>query len=868
MAQQVSGVVTDQVTNETLPGVNIVVKGTTQGVSTDIDGNYSLNVPSLSDTLIFSYIGYKDVEIPIDGRTVINIGMEQETFFGEDVVVVGYGTINKDELTTSVASVTSEDFTTVNVKDAGQLIQGKVAGLAIANPSGDPTAGTQISLRGRTTIYGTSTSPLVLIDGVPGSLDLVAPQDIESVNVLKDGSAAAIYGVRATNGVILVTTKGSTGAFQPSVNFSSFISTQQITRKLDVLTAADYRQQIADGTRAASYDLGANTDWLDEITRTPVSYVNNLSFSGGTVNTNYLVNVNWQDEEGIFVKSDNSTLRMRANLNHRMLDNKVLINVGIMNNRNEYTTTGDGYSFNGYTYRQAIIFNPTSPIKDSEGDWYQQTGNFNYENPLSRLYESDGTNHNEESRVSGTVSYMPSDALTFKAMMSFNKFNQSRGYYETHQHVSTLRDGRNGFASNGYVENTQKVLELTGEYVKNFDLHDVTLLGGYSYNEWFGRESWMTNWDFPTDAFSYNNIGAGNALKEGLNNIYSSKYLTNLIGFFGRVNYDYDNKYLLMASLRYEGASQLYGADNPWGLFPAISAGWRVTNESFMDDVEFLDELKFRAGYGVTGTPPSTSFLAEPKLGYTDYVYSDGQWIQALAPTQNENDKIKWEEKHEYNVGVDFIMLDGKLSGNVDYYVRNIEGLLYNYPVPTPPNLYNVTTANVGTMTNRGLEILLEFTPIQTKDFQWVTTANFSTNENKLKSLSNDLYETTNDYFNTGYTGEPIQTYTHRVQVGYNIGDFYGFKVVDVDDNGRWVYLNEAGEKVFYDDATAYGDFHNDANKMRLGNGIPNYYAGWNNTFMYKAFDLSVTMRGAFDYQILNFSRMYYENTSIKCTIA
>ncbi|SMO39802.1 SusC/RagA family TonB-linked outer membrane protein [Gracilimonas mengyeensis] len=860
IAQQVSGVVTDASTDDTLPGVNIKVKGTTMGGTTDLTGTYQLTVPSLNDTLIFSFIGFETLEVPIDGREEIDIELSPMSLTGEDIVVVGYGTISKDEVTSSVSSINSDDFVTGNVKDAGQLIQGKVAGLTIASPSGDPTSGSEIKLRGNTTLLGANPNPLILIDGIPGNLETVAPQDIQSINVLKDGSAAAIYGTRGSNGVILITTKGGTGDFEPSVTFSSTVSTQTIANSLDVLTAKDYRNQIDAGLRDASWDKGSSTDWLDQVTRTPISQTHNISFSGGTISTNYYANVNFQDEEGIFKKSDNETLRLRAEVNHLMFDDKVKLNVSALNSRNTYVTTGDGASFNGYTYRQAIIYNPTSPVKNDDGTWYQQLGNFNYENPLSRLEETDGENHNENSRISGTLTYTPVNNVRLKAVGSFSKYNQTRGYYETKQHPRTVRDGLNGFASNGAEEGTEQLLELTGEYTNTFyGSHDIDVLGGYSYQENMFKENWMQNWDFPTDAFTYNNIGIGKAFKEGLTDIYSYKHVTNLISFFGRVNYDYDNKYLLMGSLRYEAASQLYGTDSPWGLFPAISAGWRVTAESFMSEQNIFDDLKLRVGYGVTGTQPEDLFLGLAKLGYQDYVYTNGAWNRTLTPTQNPNPDLQWEEKEELNFGVDFMMLNGRLSGNVDYYIRDINGLLYDYPVPSPPNLYGTTRANVGTMQNKGVEVLLEIIPVQSKDFSWTSSMNFSTNSNKLKSLSNNLYEATNDYFTTGYTGEPLQTFTHLVQVGHDIGDFYGYKVIDVDENGAWIYEDADGN------AVPYSEFnHSFENKQRLGNGLPDWYAGWNNTFNYKNWDLSIAMRGAFDFQILNFSRMFYENPSIQ----
>jgi hypothetical protein len=366
----------------------------------------------------------------------------------------------------------------------------------------------------------------------------------------------------------------------------------------------------------------------------------------------------------------------------------------------------------------------------------------------------------------------------------------------------------------------------------------------------------MTNWDFPTDLFTYNNIGLGDAAKRGINALFSTKTKTNLIGFFGRATYNYKEKYLLMASIRSEATSTLVGAAQPWGTFPAVSIGWRINKESFLENVPAISDLKLRAGYGVTGTPPQSLFLGVARLGYSGYTLSNGRWVPQLVPVSNPNPDLRWEQKEEANIGLDFSLFKGRINGSFDAYSRRVNGLLYEFPVPTPPNLYGTTWANVGVMKNTGFEAIVNFIPVAKKNFEWTSSVNFSTNNNKLVSLSNNQYKTTTPYFNTGYTGDPIQTYTHRVEVGRAIGEFYGYKVIDIDENGKWIYEGSDGKPVAYDDFKA-----SDEDKKVLGNGLPKYYAGWNNNLRYKMFDLAVTMRGAFGYQILNFQRMYYENT-------
>jgi TonB-linked SusC/RagA family outer membrane protein len=854
----ITGMVTDSA-GRGIPQVTITEDNARNAVMSGNDGTFIINVAPAATTLNFSSIGYIQQNVSIGANTILKVVMQAATSSLSEVVVIGYGTQKKAEVTSSVATVKAENFVKGSVLDAGQLLQGKVAGLSITAPSGDPTSGSQILLRGSTTILGANSNPLILVDGIPGDLKTVAPEDIESIDVLKDGSAAAIYGTRGTNGVIIVTTRRASGNYTNAVEYSGYVSTQSIARKLDMLTAEDYRRQIAAGERASSLDQGSSTDWLKEISQTPISHVHNLTFRGGNSTTNYLANVNFRLLEGVFRKSDNNTFTGRVDINHNMFGNKLRFNFGIISSQNKYNTTGDGVSFSGYTYRQALIRNPTAPIYDTAGNWHEETGQFNYENPLARLYESDGQNSSQNTRYNTNITILPAKGLRLNALLSYTKFNQSRGYSETKQHISTRRDSRNGFASIGGTESTDKLMELTAEYSRSIVDHRFSVLAGYSYQENDTKDHWMQNWDFPTDLFSYNNMGTGKALKEGLAPEYSYRGVTNLIGFFGRVTYSYQDKYLLLGSLRYEGASQLYGTKKPWGLFPAASVGWRITKEGFMQNQRLFDDIKLRAGYGVTGTQPSNLFLGVALLNYGSFYYMNGQWIQTLTPSQNPNANLRWEEKQETNIGLDFSMLKGKISGSVDYYIRNINGLLYDYQVPSPPNLFTTTRANVGKMQNKGIEVILNYMPVQTKTFVWNTSVNFSSNTNKLVNLSNDLYKLTNNYFTTGGTGEPIQTFTHKVEIGEDIGNFYGFKVIDVTDDGKWIYEGSDGKPVNYDDLD-----HSFEDKKLLGNGLPKLYAGWNNNFRYKNFDLAITMRGAFGYQILNFQRMYYENTNIQ----
>lgn len=846
-----SGTVEDQ-TGEPVVGASVLVKDhSTVGCVTDIDGNFSLKFDRSSATLVVSFIGYETKEVAATAGKPVKVVLRENNKLLDEVVLIGYGTQRKGDVTSSVASVKSEDFVTGSVKDIGQLIQGKVAGLAITNPSGDPTGGTQIRLRGTNTIGGANTAPLILIDGIPGDFSSVAPEDVESIDVLKDGSAAAIYGTRGTNGVILITTKAAKGKEINQVEYNGYMSISTIAKKFDVLSASEFAKLYPD------YNVGFDTDWQDEVTRVPVSHVHNISAMGGNTQTNYIANFNISEREGIMKRSNFENYQGRIEINHRLFDNKLKIKYGLLGRYNTSINTGSG-GYDGWIYGQATRRNPTEPVKNPDGTWYENVSKFEYENPLAKIYETDGNRKRSSLRFNANAIYNPIDDLTISVIGSYRRDNTNNGYNETLSHIASLRDGLAGWATVSANTSMEKMLEITAQYKHDIKDHKFTVLGGYSYNEQDYESMSANNYGFQDDYFGgWHNIGIGSALKNGLAGLSSGKSSSNLIGFFGRATYSYADRYLLMASLRYEGASQLWGTDNAWGLFPSVSVGWRLTQEKFMKNQKIFDDLKIRAGYGVTGSQPNSAFLGVAMLKYGSYAYSNGSWIQTIVPASNPNPDLKWEEKKETNIGVDWSSLKGRLSGSIDWYNRDVDGLIYSYSVPTPPNLYNTTVANGGTMRNRGIEIMVNATPVRTKTFQWNTTVTYSYNSNELVSLNGSIFKTDYDYFNTGqveYSGQV--TDSHRVQVGQPIGNFYGFKVVDVDNEGNWLYENRNNELVNYKEFKHAVD-----DKKVIGNGLPQWYAGWNNSIIYKNWDFSVTMRGAFGFQIINGARMNYENT-------
>jgi TonB-linked SusC/RagA family outer membrane protein len=840
-----TGVVTDITTGAPLQGATITVKNTSTVTSSDADGKFSITVPSDDAILDITYVGYVTLSVPVKGQNSVTVRLNKDINSLDEVVVVGYGTQKKGDLTSAVAGVKQENFVKGFVRDAAQLIQGKVAGLSVSTSSGSPSGGTQIQLRGITTLNA-STAPLVLIDGVPGNLNSVAPEDIESIDVLKDGSAAAIYGTRGTNGVILITTRKIQGAGRSVVEYNTYASIQTIARRPRFLNATEFRKFAAEGYPFIDY--GMNTDWFKEISRDiPFSQTHNLSLQGGNRNTNYTATVNYRGWEGMFLKSVNRQLTVRADVNHTMLDGKVKINLNaISRSRND-----DG-GFNSYVYRQSVIRNPTDSVYDYLGRWKERNIYF-YDNPLGYLMETNARNENQETRISGSITANIIRGLNLKLLVASVKNESMTGFAETKKHVSTVKNGRNGNASRSTGMSKDNLLEFTADYTRTYGKHKLTALAGYSYQDQKEEDFSVSNWDFPTDQYSYNRLQAGNALGRGEASMSSFASSWKLIGFFGRVNYNFNDKYMLSASVRREGSSK-FGANHKWGTFPAVSAAWRIKNESFMQNVSFFSDLKLRAGFGVTGIAPSSSYLSQTSLNYGTRFLDNGVWIQSLSPVRNPNPDLRWEKKEEFNLGIEMAMLKGRLSATVDIYKRTTRDMLYNYNVPVPPYLFNSILANVGVMENKGVEVLINYNAIQKKDLSWETSVNFSNNSNKLVSLSNSLFRTTANFFTAGGTGEPVQDYTHRVDIGGPIGNFHGYKSIDIDANGLWIIEGADGKPKPYAQAVQ-------EDKKILGNGLPKWYAGWNNTVRYKNWDLSVLMRGAFGFQILNFQRMFYENS-------
>ena len=849
----VKGVVKDA-NGEAIIGASVIEKGNAKnGTVTDIDGNYTLKVKR-GATLTISYIGYISQETK--GGNII---LEEDLKSLNEVVVIGYGTQKKADVTSAVVSVKAEDFTKGNFNDAGDLIKGKVAGLSITKPSGDPGAVTQISLRGIATVSGNA-QPLVLVDGVPGSLSSVPPENIASIDVLKDASAAAIYGTRGAGGVIIITTKTGQREQRTEVTYNGYVSFSTWAKKADFMTSSDIR-----AGKTTFNDEGYDTDWLDAISRTAVTHNHSVSLSGGNAKTSYFGNFTYRNAQGVMKKTGNESMSVAFDLSHWMLNDMLKVNIKVNADQYKYDVNDAGA-----IYRQAVIRNPTSPIWNTDGS-YNEGSLLQYWNPVSMQNEQTGQYKDQTVKFTGNITLEPIKGWQTNLMLSKGQTLDRGGYYYTSNHSQqgvNQKGSYSGSANRSGYTVDNKYLELTSKYMKNFNnVHRLDALVGYSYSEEEHDIDNMWNANFPTDYFGTNNIGLGTKLTDGEASMGSNHYSSKLIGFFGRVSYGYADRYNILASLRYEGSSK-FGDNHKWGAFPSVSLGWNIMNEEFMKSTKsWLSNLKLRAGWGVTGVIPQGddnvwggAYRSMLRYSYNGgNYYRDGKWNKGLKSASNANPDLKWETAREINIGVDWSLWNDRLSGSFDFYNKKTSDMLYEYAVPSPPNLYTSTWANVGEMRNTGFEFMIKGVPVQTKNWRWETQATLQHNSNKLLSLSNSLYQTDNTLWLQG-VGDPVTQYTHKVEVGQSLGRIYSLKAVGVSDQGLFLIENPKTGQC----AEFYQEMRNDYDNWYeyMGNGIPKFTLGWNNTINYKDFDLSLQCNGQFGFKIINQQRVFYENNA------
>ncbi|MDX2284964.1 MAG: SusC/RagA family TonB-linked outer membrane protein [Bacteroidia bacterium] len=858
----VTGRVTSSREGEPLSGATVLVKNTTTGGFTDDDGRYSIEVPNGEAVLVFSYLGHDRLEVAVGGRRQIDVVMAAQESSIEEIVVTGYTTQRSKEVTSAITSVKAEDFNRGLVNDPAQLVQGKVAGLSIARAGSDPNAGFAIRLRGLSTL-GQNEQPLVIIDGVPNaSLQTVDPNDIQSIDVLKDGSAAAIYGTQAASGVIIITTKkGLPGT--STVEYSGQVTVDQIAKRVPVMDATEFLATA--GANRADVDFGSNTDWVDEITRNGVSTVHNLSLSGGTRSTSYRIAVNWRSAQGILLNSGFSQLNGRINLTQKALNDRLTISVNLA------STSRESQFGMRDALRYAVFYNPTapvyfpenstSPIRDKYDGFFQAEG-FDYFNPVSIVMqnENDGKLTDLLGSLRGELEII--DGLKLAAFYSqqretdvFSRYSQKRSYYGG-------GFNRNGLARQATDTRINEQFDATLNYTRDFESLNLDVLAGYSYQDFtftgFGAEGG----DFLSDALSYNNLGAGRDFLEGLGSVFSYKSTAALISFFGSARVNIKDTYFLMASLRNDGSSR-FGANNKRANFYGVSAGVNLANLVSLPNV---DELKLRAGYGTSGNLPRDSYLSILLFGPSSNFFYNGEFVPAFAPTRNANRDLRWERKGEFNVGADFSLFSNKLFGTIDYYTRTTTDLIYEVQVPVPPNQASRTQANLEdvALRNSGIEVSIG-ARLGNDALQWEPRVVFATYKTILDSLS-DIQNPEFRFFKSGgqfldfstSPGAPGQNDnpTIRVAAGEEIGQIWGPRFIEIGDDGNFVLEDLDGDGIVLD-ANGLPDADD---KQIIGWGLPDFSLGFNNSLTFGDFDLNFFLRGDFGHDLANMYRNFYES--------
>ncbi len=850
----VTGVVSDE-GGELLPGATILEKGTNNGAVTDLDGRYSIAVRSPQSVLVFSFIGMTSTERAVGNQTTLNIQLQSDSKSLDEFVVIGYGTQRKREITSSVATVGVEEFNQGGVRSPLDLIQGKVAGLSITRTQGNnPNAGAAIQLRGVTSLTG-NLEPLIVIDGIPGgNLDLLQQDDIESFDVLKDGSAAAIYGTRGNNGVILITTKkGKAGT--PRFDYSNYFQREVVDRKPDFLSAAEYRELIAQGRIGQGNDLGSSTDLYEElINRNNLSQYHNFAASGGSANSNYRISLYLNDAEGIARENSRRQIGGRVSVNHRGFNEKLLLQANVATNFNDANLLGGG----GGDFEQAIQRNPTAPVFRPDGG-FVETEAFNNYNPLSRFANRINQRNQTTLSFDGKLTYEIIEGLNFSIFGAHqrNTWNdrQYRAMTDFEQRPNSQWQGT-GYASKSNYLSWNNTLESTLDYKRIMGDHSFDVIGGYSF-QYFTEEAFnVNNSGFTTDAFLDWNLGAGSAINNTLlprPGMGSSKQDNTLIAFFGRVSYAFKDRYFAQAILRREGSSR-FGANNKWGNFPAMSVGWNIADESFMQGISQVDVLKLRVGYGVTGNQGIPNYQSLVTLSTGGVYPQEGVFYQTYGPARNPNPDLKWEKKQEWNFGLDFALFNNRITGALDVYNRNTVDLLHNYTAQQPPFVRDLIYTNVGSINNRGVEIFLSGLVMQKQNFRWSMDIAANSQFNKLTSLSNEVYTVSWLEFgglpSPGNLGNAI-----RLVEGGTVGNFFGKRFAGFTDDGKWLFHKADG-------TTGPASELSEQDLAIIGNGVPRYMASWSNNFRYKNFDLTLFFRGKFKFDILNTQDLYFGNSA------
>ncbi len=836
--------ITGQVVDENgdpLIGATVIVKGSSStGTVTDYEGKYELVVPDDAAILVFSYVGYLTQEVPINQRTTIDVTMQQDFAKLEEVVVLGYGTAKSREVTSSIVSVNSEEFNRGNVNDPTQLLQGKVAGLQIARAGSNPNQPFAIRLRGLSTL-GQNAEPLVVIDGViGGSLDILDPNDIESIEVLKDASAAAIYGTRGSSGVIIVTTKSGANVTDTRLDYNGYVAFESVQNTHPIASPEQFIE-------AGGQDLGARTDWIDEITQTGISNVHNIAVTSNNGASSYRASVNYRDVEGVQEDRGFEQFNARLNFTQKLLNDRLrLTSIA------SFTQRDSDFGF-PQALRYAMNFPPTAPIfdEDSESGFFQ-TFTQDVFNPIELNELNTNIGRNKGLIGNFKAEYELLQGLSVMANYSIQTESNLTGTYINNN--SLWADGsapvNNGIATRTSSDDINELFEATASYQGEKGNLSYSLLGGYSFQELTTEGFSVTNTDFITNEVTFNNLGLGNGFNnpEGTRSTSSFKTRSRLIAYFGRVSLNLSDTYYLTASYRREGSSR-FGANNRWGNFWAVSGGVDVARAA---NLGLFDNLKLRAGYGVTGNPPADALAFLEVLRRQGSGFVNGEFVPAIGPGSNPNPDLKWEEKGELNLGVDFALLDYRLSGSVDYFIRTTSDLLNTISVPTPPNEFPTALVNVGELETEGLEVQLNFNVLERSDFSWDISANYSTFETTLVqwNLDEDVV------LNRGNIGPPglNNTFISRLSEGDEIGQLLAPIFVRYNDDGVAVLLDQNGNETTE---------RNTEDFVVVGNGLPDFNIGISNSFRYKNFDLNFFFRGSFGHSLANINRAYFEHPAV-----
>lgn len=833
---EVKGVVVDEL--GPVIGATVLEQGTSNGTITDMDGHYTLKVASPDATVEVSCIGYASVSFKAS-QAPATITLAEDTEFLDEVVVIGYGTLSKKELSSSIVQVDKKDFVQGSMNNVMELMNGKVAGLNVnTTAAANPNSSSDLQIRGATSLKA-GNGPLYVIDGVTGGdIRNISAQDIESITVLKDAASAAIYGTRGANGVILITTRkgdSSTSADRSHVTYDSWVGLNIAKPHIATLTPDEFRRSLRGN------DYGASTDWYSEITR-PVSYDINqyVALDGSTDNGSYNASVNWKKANGLDIASGRTEFGGRAAVEQKGFGGRATFNAAINVRRVNELWGNDGM------IDTALNLNPTMPVYNEDGSWYQPTSATGVKNPVSELT----VNKNDGQRLYllGTASaklILFSNAhhnLTTSLQYSYNYNDLKSNYYTPSISSESFWNDYDGRATLQYQKWYTNQLEWLFNYMYSGGDHTVTAVAGYAYQDTTYESMWMQNNDFATDIMGYNNIGAGQYLGEGKANMTSYKSLYKLIGTFGRVNYNWRNTVFASASIRYEGSTK-FGANNKWGAFPSVSLAVELANTGLLKGADYIQSLKPRISYGVTGRSDFDPYQSLATYSASGSYIQDGEFITAYKPSSNPNPNLRWERLVAINAGIDFVLWN-RLRGSIDLFDRQSRDLLYNYTAPQPPYVYSTILVNVGTTSNKGIELSLDYDVLKGRGINWTTGINASFGETTLKTLSNDTYKAS---YMELYLKPGVGTneYFFRVAKDGKIGQFYGYEYAGVDENKNMLVYDNDGNKVIASAADPSW-------KRYIGNGAPKMFLNWNNSLSWKNFDLALQFTGAFGYQIFN----------------